>query len=483
MLKRLNLSQKMLAVLGLSIAFTILFSFFFLHFLNSELYFQSVERSIVYQGERMAVHCDDDIFMKDKFEKIEWFNIISEHEMVAAKTTEELIEHFPHEIDGELLLTSEEKRSLIQGEHIIKDGYVEHLDRNIIGAVFPMEKNNIRVGYLFIYVPLAAIQDVFQQGIPILLIVGTLFFLLLFFILRRVWYSLFTPMRQLQMFAKEVSQGNYSHRVPVDRDDEVGELSKAFNAMSRSLEEQEERKKEFTSNIVHELRTPLTYIRGYVHALREKIYASPEEASHYLETIDKETTRLNQLLNDLIELNHLQEQMYSVHKEPIPLAQLLHDTIDLFALQIDNKEITLTRDIDDSIIGYADEQRIQQVFYNTIDNAVKYCEQGGRISITLRETDTDVRYTITNTGVTIAEEDLDRIGERFFRTDKARTRTTGGTGLGLSIVQAIIQLHYGTFSIDSNPSDRTTVTIVCPPFDEAMKLEEQKNKEKKCSNE
>lgn len=458
----------MLAVLGLSVGFTILFSFFFLHFLYAELYLKSVERSIIYQGERMAVHCDDDIFHKNTFEKIEWYNIISEHEMLAAKTTDQLLKDFPYAIDQEPLLTKKEEQSLIQGEKIVKDGYVEHLDRNIIGAVFPMEKDGQRVGYLFLYVPLAAIQDVFEQGIPILVIVGSTFFVGLFFILNRVWHSLFTPMRKLQDFSKEVSQGNYSHRLNVERDDEIGELAHAFNAMSRSLEEQEERKKEFTSNMVHELRTPLTYIRGYAHALREKVYNSPEEAEHYIETIDKETTRLNKLLNDLVELNHLQEQMYSIHKEPIPLAQLLNDTIDLFRIQMDQKHISFTRQIDDSIIIYADEQRMQQVFYNTIDNAVKYCNTGGTIDITLLETAHSVQYTITNSGVTIAAEDLDRIGERFFRTDKARTRTTGGTGLGLSIVQAIVHLHDGNFTIQSETREGTKVTIEFPTLEQSL---------------
>ena len=98
--------------------------------------------------------------------------------------------------------------------------------------------------------------------------------------------------------------------------------------MSLSLEQQEERKKEFTSNIVHELRTPLTYISGYTHVLKEKIYSSPEEAESYLTTIEKETIRFNKLINDLIELNHLQEDLYTLDMQPIAIAQLLVDTID-----------------------------------------------------------------------------------------------------------------------------------------------------------
>src|SRR5690606_22729877 len=113
-----------------------------------------------------------------------------------------------------------------------------------------------------------------------------------------------------------VSRGKYSSRLNTGRQDEIGRLADAFNSMSLSLEQQEQRKKEFTSNIVHELRTPLTYISGYTHVLKDKIETSPEESKKYLTTIEKETERLNKLINDLVELSHLEQDLYSVNKQP-----------------------------------------------------------------------------------------------------------------------------------------------------------------------
>lgn len=458
-MKKLNLSQKILLMFVVSVAFTILFSFFFIHFLYSELYLKSIEESLVYQGQRTASHYHYGDLSDDIIEKIQWFNVISEYEVIAVDDLEQLSTYFPYQINYENLIDDEDREQLEKGTYVVKNGYVEELDREILGAIFPIKMEEGLVGFIYMYIPLATIQVVFQQSIPLLAFVGTLFFLLLFLIVNRVWVSMFEPLRQLQVLSKEVSKGNYSSRLQLDREDEVGQLANAFNAMSLSLEEQEKRKKEFTSNIVHEVRTPLTYISGYAHALESNIYESPEEAKQYLVTIQKETERLNKLMTDLVELNHLQEDMYTLEKQPIALAQLLLDTLDLFSIHIAQKGLTLQTNIDEDIIMSGDAQRLQQVFYNTLDNAIKYSAEDGVLKVSLQEDEHHVTYRVTNGGVTISQEDIHRIGERFFRTDKARTRTTGGTGLGLSIVKEIVRLHNGTFEITSSPKVGTTVTI------------------------
>ena len=354
-----------------------------------------------------------------------------------------------------------------EGDYVVKEGYVAELDQEILGAVFPIKGDKELIGFIYIYVPLTNIQDVFKGSIPILLIGGTLFFLVLYIGVNRIWTSLFKPLKNLQQFALDVSKGDYSKQLHVERNDEVGQLTKTFNEMTQSLAKQEARKKEFTSNIVHELRTPLTYISGYTTALKQKIYTSPKEAENYLVTIEKETERLNKLINDLVELDYLEEGLYTIQREPLVLAQLLFDTIDLFDIHMKEKEINLDLDIDEEVIILGDMQRIQQVFYNTVDNAIKYARDKGRIGIRLEQAADFVVYTISNDGDTIQQADIPHIGERFYRTDKARTRLTGGTGLGLSIVKQIVQLHEGTFSIMSHAKTGTVVTIKFPLLKES----------------
>lgn len=454
--------KQILVVFFASIAFTLACSFFFLHHLYSDLYLASIEESIIYQGQRTAAHYHYGELSDEIISKIQWYNIVSEYEIIVVDNLENLSTYFPYQINYETLVDEEDQRQLEQGKYVLKKGYVKELNREIIGAIFPIKGEHGLIGFIYIYVPLAAIQDVFSRSIPILIIVGTLFFLALFLVVRRIWKSIYRPLNNLQGLAGEISKGNFAHQIPVEREDEIGQLTRAFNQMSTSLAQQEERKKEFISNMVHELRTPLTYIRGYVHALKKKVYTSPEEAEEYLATIEKEAERLNKLISDLVDLNHLQEKLYALDKEPLPIAQILLDTIDLFNLQMAEKNLELRLDLDEDLIVAGDAQRIHQVFYNTIDNAVKYSSSPGTITIKLKKADQHVQYEINNQGLTIPKEDLDRIGERFFRTDKARNRATGGSGLGLSIVKEIVRLHGGQFFIESDETKGTTVTILWP---------------------
>lgn len=470
-MEKLTLSKKILTILSASIGFTVLFSFFFIHYLYSELYLKSIEESIVYQGKQTASHYHYGELSDEIIDKIQWYNIVSEYEIIVVNNLEDLSSHFPYQINYETLVDATDQVVLENGSYVIKEGFVRELDREVLGAIFPIKNENGLIGFIYIYVPLAAIQDVFRGSIPLLVIVGTSFFFILFLVINRSWRSLFKPLQDLQQLSYEVSKGNYSNRIETDVNDEIGQLTKAFNTMSLSLEQQEVRKKEFTSNIVHELRTPLTYIGGYTHVLKEKIYSSPEEAESYLATIEKETERLSKLINDLIDLNHLQEDLYTIDKQPIAIAQLLFDTLALFNIHIKTKELVFKSDIQEDLIISGDPKRIQQIFYNTIDNAIKYSVESGDLSISLKKEESYVQFQVTNVGLPIDKQDLERIGERFFRTDKARNRTTGGTGLGLSIVKEIVRLHNGTFTMTSDTQNGTTVTIQLPSLSADRKEE------------
>ena len=465
-MRTLSLSQKVFLLILISIASTILFSFFFLHFLYKDLYLDSIRESVIYQGENTASHYHYGSLNEEIIEKIHWFNIVSEYEVLVVDTFDELQEYFPYQIGSESLINSEDKETLSQGNYILKEGYVKEFDRNIVGAMFPIQNETELIGIVYIYVPLAAMQEVFEGSLPILILAGMIFFILLLIIVNRIRHSLFKPLTDMQVLSKEVAKGNYSSRLPLTSSDEVGQLADAFNLMSSSLEEQEKRKKEFLSNVVHELRTPLTYIAGYTQALKQQLYSSKEEADSYLTTIEKETDRLNKIVHDLIQLSHLEENLYVLEQEPIAMAQLLYDTVDFFKIRLAQKEIQYSMKVEEDVIIIGDIKRMEQVLYNVIDNAIKYSPLHSEVLIDLGTDHDRMVLTVTNKGHVIDKDDIQRIGERFFRTDKARNRSTGGTGLGLSIVKQIVTLHNGTFSITSDNQTGTVVTVRIPLLSE-----------------
>lgn len=457
---KVTFSKKIIILLIASISFTLLFSFFFIHFLYSKLYLTSIEESIIYQGQRTASHYHYGELSDEIIKKIQWYNIISEYEVIVVDDLEDFSSYFPYQINRQALLNNEDYKILESGQYVMKEGYVEEFEHEILGAIFPIKGNEKLIGFIYIYLPLAAIQDVFKESIPVLISVGFIFFCLLFGIIWSFWRSLVNPLKILEQQAIAITNGDFEKRLPIQHNDEIGQVTQTFNMMSDSLEKQELRQKEFISNIVHELRTPLTYISGYTQALKQNALAHRKEA--YFQTIEKETERLNKFITDLVDLTHLEEGFNTMTKEPLAISQVLMDTLELFTIQRQSKDIEFQLSIDESLIVLGDAQRLQQIFYNILDNAIKYSEKDGKIQVTLQEKADGAQFQVQNDGTIISKEDLPHIGERFFRSDKARNRMTGGTGLGLSIVKEIVRRHDGQFSITSQPNTGTVVTVQIP---------------------
>lgn len=460
--KNLSISQKVLTLFLVSFLLSIAFSFLFIHFLYKDLYINSIKEQLIYEGRQTAAHFHYGSLSGEIREKIAWYNAVSPYEVIAVDELEKLGEYFPYQIDYEHFISKEDEQTLLAGQYVMKEGYVNEFRRNIVGAIFPLTHQQQLVGFIYIYVPLAEIPEVFSKGIPILVLSGTVFFLLLYLIVNYFVQSMFKPLRTLQSFSKEVGKGNFKNRVKVETDDEIGELAYALNKMAESLEKEDERKKEFLANVAHELRTPLTYIGGYTQILLDEAYTSKEEAKKHLQLISKESNRMQKLINDLLQLNELENKDTLLEKEPIAFSQLIIDSLDLFKPSLEKRNITVQTSLNDEVIIFGNTDRLQQVLYNVIDNAIKYSYENGQIHLYLEQKDQFAILTIRDYGIGIPKKDLERIGERFYRTDKSRSRKTGGSGLGLSIVNEIIALHDGTMEIESEEGVGTTITLSLP---------------------
>ena len=217
-------------------------------------------------------------------------------------------------------------------------------------------------------------------------------------------------------------------------------------------------KKDFVVNVSHELRTPLTAIKGYVETLEEETKGS---SKHYLEIIKRHTERLINIVSDLLLLSELEEKGLTQIKEKVNLEEIAKDAYKIFTQKAKEKNLKLSLICENKPVIKGDLFKLEQMFINLIDNAIKYTEKG-EISILLRRTDKEIIVKVKDTGIGIPKEHLDRIFERFYVVDKSHSKKLGGTGLGLSIVKHIVFLHNGKIDVKSSHGEGTEFIITFP---------------------
>lgn len=222
----------------------------------------------------------------------------------------------------------------------------------------------------------------------------------------------------------------------------------------------ESMRRDFVSNVTHELKTPLTSIHGFVDTLRQGAIEDPQVAQHFLEIIDIETERLSSLINDILTLSEI-ESKRDYHSEPFQLQKGIHNVIELLQCHTSDT-VTLTYECDENLEPFlCNPARMEQLFINLIENAIKYTEEGN-VHVTVGNEGNELVIRVKDTGIGIPEDQLDRIFERFYRVDKGRARTRGGTGLGLSIVKHIVELYNGTIHVVSKVDVGTTFEVRFP---------------------
>lgn len=225
----------------------------------------------------------------------------------------------------------------------------------------------------------------------------------------------------------------------------------------------EQVRKDFVANVSHELRTPLTAIKGYIEALQEGAFDDQAQRNQFLDTIRKQTDRLNLIITDLLLLAKIESGQVPLKQEPISLAGVIDRTVSLLRCQLEQKRHTMqVRTPEDLPLIFGDEERLAQVFSNLLDNAIKYTPDHGTITVTAEAGDDFIVAQVEDTGIGIPLNDLPRIFERFYRVDKARSRELGGTGLGLSIVKHLVEGHGGTVTVESLPGRGTKFRVMLP---------------------
>ena len=235
-----------------------------------------------------------------------------------------------------------------------------------------------------------------------------------------------------------------------------------FHDVTR-LKQLEEVRREFVANVSHELRTPLAIFQGYVENLLDHPDLPTIERMHVLEILQRHSARLNLLVEDLLILARLESRSDKLKLEPLAPAEFLELIAADWKLRSEQQEVRLTVDVAPGTpVFSADRLRLEQVFNNLIDNALKYSASGGQVWIRAAHLDSAIEFRVEDTGPGIAPADLQHIFERFYRVDKARSRERGGTGLGLSIVKHIAQLHGGVVVAENRPEGGTCIRVRLP---------------------
>lgn len=253
--------------------------------------------------------------------------------------------------------------------------------------------------------------------------------------------------------AERIAAGQLGQRVEVRSSDEIGRLAGAFNAMSARLQASESLRRQMIADVAHELRTPVSVIQGDLEALVDGVY--PPEPKTF-QSLLEETRRLSRLIAELRELSLLEAGELSLQRRPLDLAALAAQRLEAFRPQAQQRGIALQVEAEAVPLLEADPDRLSQVLDNLLSNALRYTPRGGRVAVALRGETGGVVCTVTDSGPGIPPEDLEKVFERFWRGDRARSRAGGGSGLGLSIAKRLVEAHGGTMWVQSRLGQGST---------------------------
>lgn len=269
------------------------------------------------------------------------------------------------------------------------------------------------------------------------------------------------PVRALADAAQRLARGAHGARVPVRGTDELAQLAGAFNEMAASLERAEQIRRRLLADVAHELRNPLATVESYVEALSDGVLAADEENWG---AIRAETTRLNRLVNDLQRVSRAEAHELDLHRAATDPGEIVRAAVKAATPAFQAKNVALESHIEPGLPAIElDRGRMGEVLANLLANALRHTPPGGAVRVSVAQRPDGVEFDVADNGEGIAAEHLDRVFERFYRVDPARTRATGGTGIGLAIVRAIVESHGGTVTATSEGLGRgTTFTVAMP---------------------
>lgn len=337
---------------------------------------------------------------------------------------------------------------------------------------YPIYVNGVQNGVVFASASLNQSDAYFVEVLKILLYAGTIVLFIALIITYLTSAQLTKPLRQMATVVKKIESGDFTSKIKVVRKDEIGLLEEAINTMSASIGALEGMRRSFISSVSHELKTPMTTISGFVDGILDGTI-SPEDSSKYLRIVSDETKRLSRLVNSMLQLSRLESEKMQLNKTTFNLSDMIISVFLSFEQKISEKNFKIIGlDLLRPLSVTADRDLIYQVVYNLVENAIKFTPQEGQIMVECGFEKKTVGFSIKNTGEGLTAQEMTNIFERFYKTDRSRSKDKSGMGFGLHIVKTILNLHNGRITVGSVLGEYTQFDVILPNEEIVAEIQE-----------
>jgi len=340
------------------------------------------------------------------------------------------------------------------------------VDQDLVYTVYKSPKQRfVRVAQNQSFIDGITSQVRFTFYLASVLVVGLMLFLTV-----RIAKRITRPLTEIIRASSEIKSGNYNKEIIVREDNELGELGRTLNAMSAKLKDDikqlnkvQEIRKDFVANASHELRTPISSVRGYIETLLDGAYHDEEVSKKFLERAHSNILRLENIVNDMLDLSRLESRDQSLSLRYFNVEQSLRNIVADFeeVARRKNLDLACTVNLPSDFKFIADPYQFDKAVLNLVENAVKYTEKG-RVDVRAKFENKKLVVEVEDTGNGIKQEDMERIFERFYRVDRGRSREQGGSGLGLAIVKHVMEIHKGTVRLESEVGKGSRFILTFP---------------------
>lgn len=390
--------------------------------------------------------------------------------------------------NGNIILTSSNASKLLSGKTLpdsvrAKLSGNEYMEVGVLSGFYKsreytvaepivMDDGQTRIGYVFASTSAKGLSKYLADNLQIFVLSALGILTLTFIVLYLMTYRLVRPLRQMAAAARSFGVGDFSARIEVHGKDEVAELAASLNNMAISLSSVEGMRRSFITNVSHELKTPMTTIAGFIDGILDGTIPD-EKRSYYLKIVSGEVKRLSRLVKTMLDLSRIDNGELHLKPACYNLTEQVLNVLLNFEQRIESKNITV-EGLEDCphLDVMADFDMMGQVVYNLVDNAIKFIDEGGTLTVKVFRKDNHVHCAIRNTGLGIPAQEMPHIFERFYKSDKSRSLDKNGMGLGLYIVKTVINLHHGEIVVRSAEGEYCEFEFWLPECDQA------KNKEK-----